>query len=105
MKKVRISERRRALLAGKIVWDDGAFTADCTVKDISESGARIQLGNRESIPNQVYFIERKSGAVHEAKVVWRHSPLFGLRFVRQIDRSDPPPELRNLERLWSALRH
>lgn len=103
--KDREYARRRVLIGGKLVWDDGAFTADCAVKDISESGARIQLGPRESIPARVYFLELKSGLAYEADVVWRRSPQFGLRFVRRIDLDNPPRELRGLERLRAVLRH
>ena len=40
----RAAPRRRTLLAAKLVCDDGWKALDCTVRDLSESGARIEIG-------------------------------------------------------------
>jgi hypothetical protein len=99
----RVSTRKRVLFGGKIVYgDDGAFTVDCVIRDLSDTGARITLGNRVSIPPNVYFIDLKAGLAFEAVVAWRRAPNFGLRFLKTIDLAHAPKEMEHLARLWNA---
>ena len=100
--KKRAAARKRVLFGGKIVYGDGAFTADCVIRDLSESGAKITLGHRVSIPTDVYFIDLKSGVAYSALVAWRRAPNFGLRFSKRIDLAAAPKELAYLARLWNA---
>jgi hypothetical protein len=98
--------RQRVLLGGKIVYgEEGAYTVDCAIKDMSAGGARVAVGKRDSLPAQVYLIDIRAGAAYEAEVVWRRSPQFGLRFVKRHDLTEMPRELRYLARLWNALKH
>lgn len=102
VQKSRAAARQRVLFGGKIVHGDGAFSVDCTIRDLSESGAKITLGQRVSIPNDVYFIELRLGVAYAAQVAWRRTPNFGLRFVKRIDLATAPKELDYLKRLWNA---
>ncbi len=94
--------RKRVLFGGKIVHGDGAFTLDCVIRDISQAGARVALGQRVSIPAEVYLIDLKAGMAYQATVAWRHAPNFGLHFIKAIDLADAPAELAYLARLWNA---
>ncbi|HEY0302063.1 MAG TPA: PilZ domain-containing protein [Rhizomicrobium sp.] len=102
--KPRLAARKRVLFGGKIVHDDGAFSLDCTIRDLSDAGARITLGNRVSIPAEVYLIDLRAGVAYRAQVAWRRTPNFGLRFVERIDLAAAPAELAYLARLWNASR-
>ena len=102
----RAVPRKRVLFGRKLVYAaDGAFTADCTIKDISDGGARIQLGKRESIPAHVTLIDVRAGAAYEAEVVWRRAPQFGLRFLGKVTLNENHPVPSHLGRLWNAIRH
>jgi hypothetical protein len=47
----RIVWRKRVLRGGKVVYgEEGEFTLDCLIHDVSESGARISLKPNEFIP-------------------------------------------------------
>ncbi|MEI9885538.1 MAG: PilZ domain-containing protein [Rhizomicrobium sp.] len=100
--KPRLAARKRVLFGGKIVHGDGAFSLDCTIRDLSDAGAKVTLGNRVSIPAEVYFIDQRSGVAHLAQVAWRRTPNFGLKFLTRIDLADVPKELGYLARLWNA---
>jgi hypothetical protein len=100
--KKRTAPRQRVLYGGKIVYGDGAFSVDCTIRDLSPSGAKITLGQRVSTPTDVWFIDLHGGIAYAAQVAWRRMPHAGLRFVRRVDLGAAPKELAYLVRLWKA---
>lgn len=102
--------RSRTCLYGKLVYGDGifvphdAFTLDCTVRDISEGGAKITLAIQQSLPLQVYLIVVKHAVAYQAKVVWQKFPARGLNFSKAYQLAAAlPAELEFLRRLWGAL--
>ena len=76
----RRNARRRAVLAGKLVLAQGVETR-CTIRDLSQSGARVRLASSQPTPNVVTLIDLSNGIVHQAEVVWRSSSDLGLRFT------------------------
>ncbi len=102
--------RKRTCLNGKLVYSedaslpDGAFTLDCTVRDISEGGAKVVLSRRQLLPADLFLIVVKYGVAHWAKVVWLEFPARGLKFSRTYRLSEPlPDELEFLRKLWRDL--
>lgn len=93
--------RRRTLLSGKVVFDDGARSIDCTIRDTSETGAKIRLPGPEILPRIVWLIEMRSGMAHQCRVSWRTQLEAGLQFERshRLDQG-APEELAGLRRLW-----
>lgn len=89
----RPKPRRRVLLGGRVVYQNGDRHFDCSIRDISESGARITLKPGVPIPSSVYLIDTRSRIVHEAKVMWNNGREAGLQFlntfaVSSIDNKD-----------------
>ena len=102
--------RRRTLLNGKLVYSegrfepDGAFTLDCTVRDISEGGAKIVVRQRQALPPNLYLIVVKYCVAYWARVVWLDLPARGLQFSKTYSLSAPlPHDLRFLRRVWGDL--
>ena len=100
----RRHERKRVLFGGRAIYGDGVYSVQCTIRDISEGGARIAVSRGVQLPQNIYFIDLKAGTCHEAEVVWRQDPNVGIRFIRAIDVENPPKELRYLERLYRIAR-
>lgn len=100
--KKRTAPRQRVLFGGKIVYDDGAFSVDCIIRDLSASGAKITLGLRVSIPSDIWFIDLHGGVAFSSAVVWRRTPHIGLRFLKRVELASAPKELAYLVRLWKA---
>jgi hypothetical protein len=97
----RRSVRHRSFLGAKLVYGDGAFTIDCIVKDVSDTGARIKLPEGQAVPDQVYLVELRSGIAYEARVTWKRHPEIGLEFVHQHGLAEAStPHLMILKRLW-----
>ncbi|MDQ4135074.1 MAG: PilZ domain-containing protein, partial [Pseudomonadota bacterium] len=49
----RNSERKRTLLQGRVVFNNRFSTIECTVKDLSGTGAQIAFEHPTEIPRQV----------------------------------------------------
>ena len=96
----RRQERRRVLLAGKIVQPDGAVL-DCAIRNRSENGAQIRIRSSQWIPTEFYLIEISSAAAHRAQVSWRTGSLVGLRLSDHLDLSHPTAAvLTRLRQIW-----
>ena len=78
----RNSQRRRALKDGKIVFNNGFCVVDCTIKNLSETGAMLVAPKAGGIPDEFVLIDSK-GQKHEAKVRWRKLNALGVMLTGQ----------------------
>ncbi len=72
--------RRRVLKEGKIVYADGLRVLDCTIRDISENGARLLIANTIGLPDEFHLFEKSSGLLYPATIVWRQANAIGVQF-------------------------
>ena len=97
--------RRRTLLGGKVIYGDDNRVRDCTIRDISDKGARIALAKGECVPTRLYLIDRRTARAYEARVTWIKAPDFGLTFVNGYSlESELPTNLHFLKRIWAMYR-
>ena len=97
----RGTARRRTILAGKIVYGNGAFSTSCAIRDITDAGARIKLPSpHQTLPANVLLIDVRQGAAYMADVVWSQPPEFGLHFTARHDMNALPTEISYLRRIW-----
>ncbi|MBO9558462.1 MAG: PilZ domain-containing protein [Caulobacter sp.] len=81
----------------------GAFAWDCTVRDQSDSGLRIQMLSSATPPSNVQLVDLVSGFAHDVKVVWQKDREFGLKILRSHDlRGLAPASLQTAKRIWQA---
>ena len=97
----RKAPRKAVLLTSKIVYGEGAHVFDCTIRDISVSGARITLSKGRDIPANVFLLDMVNRIAYDAVVVSQRAGGYGLQFknthpLAQIN----APELRYLKRIW-----
>lgn len=96
----RSATRRRTLTGGKIVSGNGAYTYDCTIREISLSGARIGIAGATVIPKAFFLIDQKRGTAFEAELIWRNGTQAGVRFHAAHDLATlSDPHLTFLRRL------
>jgi PilZ domain-containing protein len=96
--------RQRTFLNGKLALRDGGFTLDCTIHDISESGAKVIMDRHAPLPVDLYLIVVKHCVAYEAKVMWMNYPARGLKFVNTYSLSQAlPTHLTFLRKLWGEL--
>jgi hypothetical protein len=96
--------RKRTCLNGKLVHGEGAFTIDCSVRDISAGGAKVVLAGHQPLPVDLHLIVVKYCVAYCAKAVWVNFPARGLQFHRTYPLSETlPDELKFLRQLWLDL--
>jgi hypothetical protein len=74
----RIAPRRRVLKAGSISFGGGAF--DCTVRNISDTGAALEVVTPLFIPDKFTLIVPSDGLSRPCSVVWRRERRIGVTF-------------------------
>ena len=99
----RPEARKRVLLSGLIVYGHGAVTCDCTIKNLSTSGARIRLPYLLALPDRFHVINVRQGVAHNARIVWNKGLDLGLKLDTTISlAANTDIEFERLKRLWLA---
>ncbi|MGH7489486.1 MAG: PilZ domain-containing protein [bacterium] len=97
--EARKAPRKRVVLGAKVVYNEGGFSVDCRIRDLSDGGARIVLAKGAFIPTRVVLIDTRNGIAYESEVVWLKAPEFGLKFLATYSiRGALPPQLQYLKR-------
>jgi len=76
----RHTQRRRTLKGGRIVLNDGFSTFDCTIRNMSESGAKLVVASILGIP-QRFQLALDDGRHFDCDAVWRTETEIGVRFL------------------------
>lgn len=76
--------RRETKLPGKITYGEYSFALDCTIRDLSVTGALVAVSHPKKLPNKLVLIEPSNFLAFEASVAWRGINLIGLSFDRVI---------------------
>jgi hypothetical protein len=86
----RQRRRHRVLLAGKLAF--GRFCADCTIRDLTASGAQVHAPAVLGLPDIVFLLILKEGIVVRAERIWARAQKFGLAFLdaQAIETADYP---------------
>jgi hypothetical protein len=101
----RRAPRRRVLLTALIAYRDLSISFRCTVRDRSETGARLKLPAGMLVPPQFWMIDVNEALAYEATAVWRHYPEVGVTLANPIDLKHPGQDMqqRRLRALWVAV--
>lgn len=89
----RKKARRRTVLMGK-VFDDGDRFCECTILDLSRSGARVRLREDFGDAGHVHLKLDRFNEMLRAKVMWQRDDLLGLRFVAEL--TELPPSMEKI---------
>ena len=76
----RGKERRTALKSGKIVYNKGQTTIECRIRNISEGGARLELGTPQLLPH-TFELHISGMPVKVCSLRWAKDNLVGVAFV------------------------
>ena len=74
----RIAARHRVMKVAKIEF--GATAIDCTVRDLSLTGAAIEVPNQTGIPERFTLVMTEDGLRLPCQVVWRKEFRIGVAF-------------------------
>jgi PilZ domain-containing protein len=78
MDERRANPRARRLKPGKIVLNDGKSVFDCSVRNVSATGACLLVGNGFLLPGE--FKLTLDGDTKRCDVIWRRPDRMGVTF-------------------------
>jgi PilZ domain len=79
----RTGQRHRVLKGGTLHFNKGYSSLECVVRDLSETGARIQMGETFGVPSRFTMSISGEDERIEASLRWRNSRSIGLSFLPQ----------------------
>ena len=88
----RLGERVVKDSNGRVI-NAGGYVTEVKVRDISATGARIEVAIADVIPQRFYFYASRHAPEQAAELVWRKGREIGLRFVNwnEIPAAAPAP--------------
>jgi hypothetical protein len=78
MEETRRAPRHRVLKAGTIEFGGGAI--DCTIRNLSDTGAAIEVSNQIGIPDKFTLVVPGDGLRRLCRVMWRKGFRIGVTF-------------------------
>lgn len=80
MDERRAKHRARVLKSGKIIVSAKAPKIDCTIRDLSDAGARLLIPSSTfGVPHE-FDLMIGEGERHSCRVVWRTETALGVEF-------------------------
>jgi hypothetical protein len=79
MDEHRLAPRRRLLKCGKISFSNGAVI-DCTIRNLSDSGAALEVATPVGIPERFMLVVEAEHRQLPSRVVWRKHTRIGVHF-------------------------
>lgn len=86
----RKAPRRPLGLIGKLIFD--GVLLDCTIIDLSDGGARIELAADVILPASFYLRIPIDQPIAQACLVWRSHRTIGVQFVARWTRATDVPD-------------
>ena len=79
MDEHRRSARRRTLKGGTILFGT-TTTIDCVIRNMSETGAALEVESHFGIPDNFTLLIKPEGIKRNCGVAWRSGKKIGVRF-------------------------
>ena len=78
---LRTSARSRSMIGGKAVFNNRHSILDCTVRDVSTTGAKLVFAAPVSVPDEFDLELPQKGRTHRVRVMWRAAERCGVQFL------------------------
>jgi hypothetical protein len=96
----RPASRVRTIMQGRIVFNNRSATLDCVIRNLSESGAKLELSCSVTLPDRFELVIPRKGETRRARIVWRKDDLMGIAFEKAAEQA--PEQDSMAARLKSA---
>jgi hypothetical protein len=80
MPERRRQPRQRSLLRGKLFFNNRLNVVDCTIRDMSDLGARVVHSEAVAIPDDLELYIPQKDQTFNVRVVWRRGQEAGVAF-------------------------
>ncbi len=77
----RKAQRHRVLKTAKLLLTSPKLTLDAVIRDVSDSGVKIQLIHEAVLPDRFEFIFVSEQVRQNARLVWQKGLLAGLELI------------------------
>ncbi len=78
----RAEHRSRTLKRGQVRLDGGKSLIDCTIRDLTETGAKLRFEDVFPLPQQFDLFIVDANAVWPARTAWQKGNETGVEFFR-----------------------
>lgn len=78
--ELRRDVRKRTFLKGLIIFNSGAASMDCVIRDLSDIGARIELSETSALPEVFDLYIQNKDATFRSTMCWRRGGEVGVTF-------------------------
>ena len=75
----RRETRHRVLKGGRLAFHDGGGV-DCTVRNISRTGARVDVANPVGLPDSFTLLIEADHVLRRCHPIWSHGTQIGIAF-------------------------
>ena len=102
MTEHRKETRQRVFLKGRIIFNNGASSFDCLVRDLSASGARLVLSDATTLPQVFDLYIPQKDRTYRSILCWRREDGIGIVFeqaARPAHAAAPDPATAETEAL------
>jgi hypothetical protein len=79
--EARFALRKRVLKGAVAASNDRRLTIPCTLKDISDTGARLKVSTSVTVPDTFELIIDIDGLEADCQVIWRSNSEIGVKFI------------------------
>ena len=87
--------------AGKVLC--GAFAWDCVIRDLSDTGVRVQMLAGVAPPSKVQLVDLAAGLAHDVQTAWQKEREVGFRILKSHDlRGLTHASARTAKNIWVA---
>ena len=77
----RKTDRLRSLLRGQVIFNAGASSIDCVIRNISTAGARLDMADSVALPAEFDLSVPHRGRIFRVRIVWRHEGQIGVEMT------------------------
>ena len=77
----RAVRRVRVLKDGRVVLNDSNSVVTCTIRDVSDAGAKLLCKDQAAVPTQCSLLFLTEAQIRDIKVIWRRDDQIGVEFI------------------------
>ena len=77
----RRSERMRVFMAARILFNQGMMKVDCTIRNISDGGAKLEVSDAVTLPEFFDLHIPQKNVTRKARLAWRHGDFCGVAYT------------------------
>jgi hypothetical protein len=77
----RRSDRMRTFMAARILFNNGQVTVDCTIRNISDGGAKLEVSGAVTLPDEFELLIPQRNQRGRVRLCWRTDDFCGVAYL------------------------